>query len=173
MGGVPNNTIYTNCIKQKYNPEFLKEFEQYDDYGNVVYLYKLKRNDPKGLKLIVYNSEGKDIGSIIKEQITCQTVRISLYDNNNHLIRYIEISANCEGINYIFHDANNNVEGRLILNGKCLLTTIDELDQYDIRINYAIKNNCGENFYFEYDEQNNLLYKISHCYLNNIILVKI
>ena len=173
MGGVPNNTIYTNCIKQKYSREFLKEFEQFDDYGNVLYLYNLERNEPNGLKLIVYNSEGKIIGSIIREQITCQITRISLYDESNQLIKYIEDIPSCESFTYLFYDANKNVESRISIMAKLLCTTIDEFDQYDMRISYAINHHCGENFYFEYDEQNNLIYKLKHTFIGNTNEMKI
>ena len=95
MGTTQDNTIYTNCIKEKITPGYYRQFEQFDEYGNVIYLYKQERanrdnNINELLKVNVHNSEGRIIGTIIKEVIGCCTIRISFYDENNQLVKYYQ-----------------------------------------------------------------------------------
>ena len=112
------------------------------------------------LKFVVYNSERKLIGTIIQEGIEWQTTSISLYEENNLLIKYIEINQTCTSINHLFYDSNKNLEGKTIETGKCLDSTIEQFDKYDTRVSHAVFHLCKEDYYSEYDENNNLLFKI-------------
>ena len=156
------NKIFTNCIKEKFNSTPFQQFEQFDSSGNIIYYYQQEEDpfNPNILKFVVYNAQRKLIGTIIKEMIGCQTASISLYDENNLLINYIENNLTCTSINYLFYDSNKNIEGRTIETGKCLDSIIEEFDKYDTRINHAVFPLCSEHYYSEYDENNNLLFKI-------------
>ena len=159
---LPGKISFTNCIKEKMNFSHLQVFEQFDSTGNIIYYYEqievpLK---PNALKFVVYNSQRKLIGTTIKEGINWQTSSISLYDENNLLINYIENNQTFTSINYFFYDSNKKKEGRTIETGKCFDSTIEEFDRYDTRISHAVFRLCGENYYSEYDESNNLLFKI-------------
>ena len=181
MGTTQDNTIYTNCIKQKVAPGYYRQFEQFDEYGNVIYLYKQERanrdnNINELLKVNVHNSEGRIIGTIIKEVIGCNDFRFSFYDENNQLVKYIEeVTNSCTYISYLFYDKYKNFESRVTLSGKCIDNYLEEFDQFDTRISHAIFNPCGENFYFEYDEENNLIYKNTRHFFVQVpnIIIKI
>ena len=159
MGTYQDNRKYTNCIKEKIIPGNYTEYEQFDDYGNMIYLYKQIRPGPnEPLKVNVYNPQGSIVGTIIREIIGCQDLSSSLYDENNQLVKYIENTINC-----IYFLINIKIfESRVTLSGGCFQTYLEEFDQYDTRISYAIFNQCGDKFYFVYDEQNRLIYKITN-----------
>ena len=176
MGTYQDNRKYTNCIKEKSIPGIYCEFEQFDDYGNMIYLYKQIRPGPnEPLKVNVYNPQGSIVGTIIREVIGWQDYSFSLYDENNQLVKYIENTNNFTNINYLFYDKYKNFESRVTLSGGCFETNIEEFDQYNTRISHAIFKQCGDNFYFEYDEQNTLYYKITNYFFVQIpnIIMKI
>ena len=98
MGSSNINNSLTNCIKMQNHLSFIKNFEQYDAYGNIVYNY---RGEKEWLveRYRVYNVDQIQIGLVQKTIESCNA-HYTLYDENNIETNYIDAVNNCTQGNY-------------------------------------------------------------------------
>ena len=149
----------TNCIVQKLSGSQHKSFEQYDNYGNIIYYYK--RVYYSGQKQInIYNADQKEIGKIrtIINSSCSNNIFFTFTDENNNIINYIDKNECCSSI-YTFYDSNKNIESVVTFKVGCKLT-YEESDKYNTIINRAdINNYCCSSLFNEYDQYGNLTFK--------------
>ena len=161
---------YTNCIKEKreeYNG--LREYQQYDDNGNIIYLYKEEPKLNNCEKFIVSDIYGKIYGSIIRE-IIFNGNNYTLLNENEQIINYIEETNYCCSNIYLFYDGNRDSDGNVNEQMYCSSSIIQESDKYNIERNIAGREDLnGKVFLGEKDADGNILYKINRYYENGSI----
>ena len=161
---------YTNCIKE--NREVnngLREYQQYDDNGNIIYIYKEEPKLNNVEKFIVSDIYGKVYGSIIKENIFNGN-NYTLLNENEQIINYIEETNNCCSNIYLFYDGKKDSDGTVNEEMYCFSSIIEESDKYNIARNIAgIEKLNGKAFLGEKDADGNILYKIKSYYENGSI----
>ena len=153
-----------NCIKQQYHEQIkYKNYEKYNMDGNVIYTYQ---HSSEGVGVETYkvlDSDKKQIG-LIKRRITdccgCSE-QYTLFNENNKIISYIDFNNGCCPKNYIFYDANKNIECTIVVKSECCKMIFTEYDKYNTISNFAenYQSCCNNDYYCEYDQSSNLIFK--------------
>ena len=162
---------FKNCINMHDDETYVESKEQYDNYGNIEYYYKRERTD--GNKIIIYNADQREIGSIRIEK-NCFDLQYILTDTDNNITNYINIDSHCCSGTYSFLDSNKNLEGVINENFGCKLT-YEEFDNYNTRIStadtYLLHNGCP--IYNEYDQYENIAFRTKINYQRHDKILKI
>ena len=158
------NGEYRNCIKGKRKSRYIEEFTQYDSYGNNIYKIIKDKESRRIEKFIVYDIDQREIGSIEK-QANCDRINFTLYDQNNQITKHIEKindCCTCCSTNYNFYGVDNDIEAIAVFKAECNSTEYEVYDKYNTMINRAEMNIkcCEENYFHEYDQNFNKVFKI-------------
>ena len=151
-----NDKSDSNCIKHSKENCGLKEFVQYNSYGNITYYFKMQRNLFNRQAFIVYDMYEKEIG-FIEKVVNCDQAQFNFYDENKQMKNYIEKSKCCCDLRYTFYDLDKNIESIITIKFGCCSIDIDEYDKYNSRINGARgEKGCGRDAaYYENDSNGN------------------
>ena len=157
--GLTPPTDLRNCVRLIFNG---KNGEQYDSNGNIIYYYKREFVPLENTILIIYNVDQKEVGRIKKnfEGDFCSSkVTFTFIDENNTIIKYIEIILGCAYI-FRFYDTNKNLESVVTTKKTCKFL-YEESDIYNTIINRAGHNidcDCNTTTFTEYDQFGSISY---------------
>ena len=162
--GSSNNALDnsdTNCLKSYNESCGVKEFAQYNSYGNITNYFKCQRNFFNRLALVIYDAYEKEIG-YIEKVLHCDQARFNFYDENKQMKFYIERNKYCCDFRYTFYGLDKNIESIVTIKFGCCSIAVDKYDQYNTRINGARgeRGYCKDVTYYENDSNGNTTFII-------------
>ena len=146
----------TKCIKNYNEKCGIKEFAQYNSYGNITYYFKYQMSLFNRPALIIYDAYEKEIG-YIERVIHCDQAQFNFYDENKQMKFYIERSKYCCDFRYTFYGLDKNIESIITIKFGCCSIAIDEYDKFNSRIKGARGERCccRDVTYYETDSYGN------------------
>ena len=159
-----NETKAFNCIKQQYHEHIRsKNYEKYDMDGNIIYTLQNRFEGIDGEIFKVLDIGQKQIGLIKRRMNDCYgcSEQYTLFNDINNAVGYIDFNNGCCSKNYIFYDANKNIESTILIKSKCCKLIFTEYDKYNTINSFAenYQSCCNNDYYCEYDQSRNLIFK--------------
>ena len=157
---LPDKENLKNCINLRNYEDSPEYFEQHDSHGNIIYYYKRVLESCLVLRLLIYNSDKQEIGSIIRNQ-NCQCFNYTINDANNNAIYYINNIKGCFSSTYSFLDRNKNLESTINVKLGCTSVIYEQFDKYNTRFRTCERNLYDKEFwtFYEYDQNEALFFK--------------